>query len=521
MGLEARNDPHTGIQFTSILRDYWPSIIQWLDFALNYGLIALPASQLNAVIGNITNFLSSLTIPPFSPIEMMGDDFEGAVDLALRVWAGEFHRGEAMPYEHFYSLVFFFCRNLCEKDTAAMFVGALQAPTRASSFFETCAAQITAYRNTLSASDNSTKVAQSLANVCNWHTRLLALISDNWDGAWRWVIKHKALLEHAKALQTLVASPTATSHWALTQIGLLVGKADCRPEHLLGKLLHLARGDIIPALYGCLKAHDERSAEFATAQSLLKVLSAYLPYQAFAQAVSLSLSSYFSGSPIVPLGRCSHGWKVFVYLLARYYPVVATERRAYFAFACDNLNHLSCQNLHPGSSPSPTARRSCSGCRTVFYCSRECQREDWESLHRSECRSAATEREARRQGKQWFAWGSRGDLARAVLEFSNNSAELAQEKKWDNELSIVSWEKGMPTLVTPKRKKDCSRSSAHRQPHYVYPRLQALMRLPGNSSTRIIEGSFNHGTESIHVTARLLRRKKGDYVYLHGVAMIR
>ncbi|TEB27581.1 hypothetical protein FA13DRAFT_1736428 [Coprinellus micaceus] len=51
---------------------------------------------------------------------------------------------------------------------------------------------------------------------------------------------------------------------------------------------------------------------------------------------------------------------------------------------CHNLKHRDSVGQGPNITPS-AGERLCARCRSVAYCSRECQLEDWRSFHRSEC----------------------------------------------------------------------------------------------------------------------------------------
>ncbi|KAF6753411.1 hypothetical protein DFP72DRAFT_1046564 [Ephemerocybe angulata] len=48
---------------------------------------------------------------------------------------------------------------------------------------------------------------------------------------------------------------------------------------------------------------------------------------------------------------------------------------------CDSVEHLESLNLEDDDKHM----KACSGCHTTVYCSRECQRSDWEAFHKAEC----------------------------------------------------------------------------------------------------------------------------------------
>ncbi|KAH6906029.1 hypothetical protein BKA70DRAFT_1564418 [Coprinopsis sp. MPI-PUGE-AT-0042] len=67
--------------------------------------------------------------------------------------------------------------------------------------------------------------------------------------------------------------------------------------------------------------------------------------------------------------------------------------------ACANLRHWStCENLISSTS----VIQSCAGCLSVVYCSEECQKEDWESVHKHECIMMAREYQDRVDAKLGF-----------------------------------------------------------------------------------------------------------------------
>ncbi|KAF6765501.1 hypothetical protein DFP72DRAFT_1108302 [Ephemerocybe angulata] len=51
---------------------------------------------------------------------------------------------------------------------------------------------------------------------------------------------------------------------------------------------------------------------------------------------------------------------------------------------CSNLNHVTSRVNDEASCGKP---KTCGGCRSVIYCSKECQEEDWNELHLKECRA--------------------------------------------------------------------------------------------------------------------------------------
>ncbi|TEB28690.1 hypothetical protein FA13DRAFT_1735514 [Coprinellus micaceus] len=68
-----------------------------------------------------------------------------------------------------------------------------------------------------------------------------------------------------------------------------------------------------------------------------------------------------------------------VTIVDRYALYSDRERRVQ---VCDNLNHIARET---GAKARRFVEKMCAGCHLLVYCSRECQREDWEARHRDEC----------------------------------------------------------------------------------------------------------------------------------------
>ncbi|KAF5323988.1 hypothetical protein D9611_008404 [Ephemerocybe angulata] len=69
---------------------------------------------------------------------------------------------------------------------------------------------------------------------------------------------------------------------------------------------------------------------------------------------------------------------------------------------CDNLDHRA-RTGAVAQGRRPQKEMTCSTCHSVVYCSKKCQREDWEARHRDECHAMAREYlETKRAGTRYW-----------------------------------------------------------------------------------------------------------------------
>ncbi|TEB26131.1 hypothetical protein FA13DRAFT_1111912 [Coprinellus micaceus] len=95
---------------------------------------------------------------------------------------------------------------------------------------------------------------------------------------------------------------------------------------------------------------------------------------------------------------------------------------------CDNAKHLP---QLPGDRED-MPQKMCSRCHSVVYYSSECQREDWNALHRQECSHLAKSRRQQKRTGHWYSQNNRRFQATQLwhayedhLEVSNVDNRLA------------------------------------------------------------------------------------------------
>ncbi|TEB24321.1 hypothetical protein FA13DRAFT_1325471 [Coprinellus micaceus] len=74
--------------------------------------------------------------------------------------------------------------------------------------------------------------------------------------------------------------------------------------------------------------------------------------------------------------------------------------------SCDNFKHYD-RVSETAPEAKPQEEHACSRCRSVVYCSAECQREDWRAFHRTECAEMAKEYNDRKSRDQVYTYHDR------------------------------------------------------------------------------------------------------------------
>ncbi|KAF7308044.1 MYND-type domain-containing protein [Mycena kentingensis (nom. inval.)] len=175
------------------------------------------------------------------------------------------------------------------------------------------------------------------------------------------------LLNTLRPLLRACSSPTAMA--GAVRAGLLLLYYRCLQKPLITRLRHAS-----PRLMdGLCKIFAETFARFTICLSFLRAAEPWM-----AQIVSEKVMTDEAGLPPVV-----QRWHAFLRIVQERLRVVlafdAGELTA--AKACDNLD---CARIAPKRE-----LKRCSGCCCVYYCSRVCQRADYEYGHRESCQSQA------------------------------------------------------------------------------------------------------------------------------------
>ncbi|KAJ7645235.1 hypothetical protein DFH06DRAFT_1477075 [Mycena polygramma] len=168
--------------------------------------------------------------------------------------------------------------------------------------------------------------------------------------------------------------------------GLLVSRFQCDSgDRWLAQALEAGLMDLIVTL-GVTRPRGPPSIVPSLEQMLRKVLPGYMVYYPVALQLKRCIPSALSAAASPAFKRCAiyDMWTKFVTLVGENGGALdffeSKERRS--ARCCENMK---CLRIGKKSE-----FQSCSGCNLAYYCSKECQKRDWDSLHRKWCRKLAS-----------------------------------------------------------------------------------------------------------------------------------
>ncbi|KAF6760906.1 hypothetical protein DFP72DRAFT_881753 [Ephemerocybe angulata] len=177
--------------------------------------------------------------------------------------------------------------------------------------------------------------------------------------------------------------------------------------------------------------------------------------------------------------------------------------------------------------------RQCSGCSSYLYCSKRCQRQDWDTRHRHECAFARDHRARRRSSDTWYSHTTRAFHLK-LLEWSYNNMvdtierEIAQDFPFPKYLShhalpvfdctclmvSISLESVQNVYRWSPEKMVCGQQ-------YLDPRYRALMGEYSSGGARVIEAHFPMGDRELVILTVKMEKKTGhggDYKAGYSVA---
>ncbi|EAU87070.1 hypothetical protein CC1G_11250 [Coprinopsis cinerea okayama7 len=167
-----------------------------------------------------------------------------------------------------------------------------------------------------------------------------------------------------------------------------------------------------------------------------------------------------------------------------------------------------CDNIQCPGLLATTKTRQCSACRSVIYCSEDCQIADWAPHHRRECRVITLTRK-RRELRIWIPFSLKG-IYLGFLEDScishSGSIESKAQSDYPN-ASVRSLVTMLNFRAVPVRFKVFTfeeyRTVAAPVPSHLQPRIEAFIQdCQDDPELALIETTLAHGLVKINIIAR-------------------
>ncbi|KAF6755614.1 hypothetical protein DFP72DRAFT_1067421 [Ephemerocybe angulata] len=357
VGQSMSSDTASCAAFSAMLKEDWPSLLPWLTYTLEYSASVMPGEHVGVLISAAANFLVNYgTRPPFAFNTIV--DWTSTVRLAARIWTGDFNQGLTFRKVTLATVEFFSSCLEMDGPAKTAVVDLFQEPNKARPFFKSFATQISALER-----DPTEAGALRVVLMHDFYVLLVENLSrsTDWRNIWRWIITRSPLKACIKTTLSLLSRPVPIDRWRLAQLGGLLVAMEEDPESIISKVVRLAQAGLAPLLYECIQnAGDISGASEMVIFGYLRHLASYLPYQRVSRAVAKSLHRHQANSPhasVLP------GWSFF-YSTLGLSALSAAKRRAYYAFACDNLNHLRLRDQD--ASPSEGEHRKVGKTGSLF-----------------------------------------------------------------------------------------------------------------------------------------------------------
>ncbi|KAF6755156.1 hypothetical protein DFP72DRAFT_897345 [Ephemerocybe angulata] len=175
----------------------------------------------------------------------------------------------------------------------------------------------------------------------------------------------------------------------------------------------MLEGGILKCLYLCLP-HVNRGDIGLPSGSIWQALVFLQPFMYLSQAYA---AAALRGDLVMWAGRAKRTDGDAEGICST---IDAALNRDYFAYVtrqkvkvsmCSNLKHPVERGGHELDEYYHSLK-TCTGCHAVTYCSHECQKEDWDSLHSKECSVLGMEYRVQKYDKSWSSVRTRRDQVR-------------------------------------------------------------------------------------------------------------
>ncbi|RXW16360.1 hypothetical protein EST38_g9490 [Candolleomyces aberdarensis] len=177
---------------------------------------------------------------------------------------------------------------------------------------------------------------------------------------------------------------------------------------------------------------------------------------------------------------------------------------------CDNL---TCS--HSVDSSSSFKSKACSGCSSVAYCSRQCQKEDWAKRHRLECQYSRIEHALRRLDETLYRLPSRGFHV-ALIEsiFNENKLEIEKLRGQDPKpnVTVIDFTRDGGRNFPTEDLEIWYSEAIGLTPQYLEPRFSSLVQehRTDPQAFPLVNAVFPFGTKEMLVLTVKLRAVEGS-----------
>ncbi|KAJ3539864.1 hypothetical protein NMY22_g4545 [Coprinellus aureogranulatus] len=546
VGSTAVSNVDAARQFATSIEGHWTSIFSWCQHLSDYAAKSLPPEASNRFLLDIGKFLGLFAMPPLSVMVLHMPDYLAPVQLAFRLW-DSYHNSRRLADVSSGGLAgvsAFLASWLVQGgDLGQTVIDLLARSARTRVFFRSLNHRFAALHDRTrrqvldphSAEKFFVIYAGIMTSTIDLDRSMDVHLVDN---------KTFVALSHCltKLTETRTRGQLLRSDgfvtFALTHLYEMIGWAGDTRWHFLTKLEQLAQGGCFCVIRTALANHAADSLQHDLACSLLIMMTPYLIYPRIFQAASRSLGGLLDFT--IPQPSC--WWDQFQECFRRSSLTLERGEQS-FRYACDNLEVRMGHNLrktcvdskskteqHYVSRKGPplTWRKTCSACKSVFYCSKSCQLEDWDRLHRSECKVFVAITGARKDQGRWVPFGSRGNLAATLLQiYCERRLEHIEDTRAfnniepENLVTTFDFRQSAKPVASFKTKAGFFAEIRLSEGQPGFKRIQAILSVASDADVRTVEAAFPHNEESIRLVARVQGTSQSGFHFLHGAWVTR
>ncbi|KAJ3530761.1 hypothetical protein NMY22_g8436 [Coprinellus aureogranulatus] len=190
---------------------------------------------------------------------------------------------------------------------------------------------------------------------------------------------------------------------------------------------------------------------------------------------------------------------------------------------CDASTPRLCDYLHcPGNRRTFTPSKTCSSCHSLMYCSTECQKADWVSLHRQECKAAQIDYEqALMHGYPHYTQYRRAFQVEYVARKMDTGVSCLRIDHGDNieeklaktpcVIHLANW--GFPLQALERYIRGCD-ATKNEDKHYLDRRLRDFARSYTNGEAKkgilLVQAEMSFYDQTVQILAKVKRDEEDE-----------